>query len=230
MKVSVLIPTFNEEKTIKEIIDKSKNNSKYEVEIIVINDGSTDDTTKMLNSLYSNDKSVKILENEKNYGKGFSIRKGIESSTGDILIIQDADLEYDPSQHNRLIDPIVNNLADVVYGSRFVGNDPHRVIYYFNRIANSFLTSFSNILSNLNLSDMETGLKAFRKKNFENISLKENGFGIEPELTIKLAKKKLRFYEVGISYYGRTYEEGKKIRAKHFFEAILVLIRYRFFS
>ena len=230
MKVSVLIPTFNEEKTIKEIIDKSKNNSKYEVEIIVINDGSTDDTSKMLNSLYSNDKSVKILENEKNYGKGFSIRKGIENSTGDILIIQDADLEYDPSQHNRLIDPIVNNLADVVYGSRFVGNDPHRVIYYFNRIANSFLTSFSNILSNLNLSDMETGLKAFRKKNFENISLKENGFGIEPELTIKLAKKKLRFYEVGISYYGRTYEEGKKIRAKHFFEAILVLIRYRFFS
>ena len=204
MKVSVLIPTFNEEKTIKEIIDKSKNNSKYEVEIIVINDGSTDDTSKMLNSLYSNDKSVKILENEKNYGKGFSIRKGIENSTGDILIIQDADLEYDPSQHNRLIDPIVNNLADVVYGSRFVGNDPHRVIYYFNRIANSFLTSFSNILSNLNLSDMETGLKAFRKKNFENISLKENGFGIEPELTIKLAKKKLRFYEVGISYYGRT--------------------------
>jgi len=228
MKISIIIPTFNEEKTLPQIIDLSLNNSKYEIELIIVDDRSTDNTRHVLSKNYSKSDKIKIIYNSKNMGKGFCVRKGIEHSSGNIILIQDADLEYNPKEHNRLIDPIAENVADVVYGSRFVGQDPHRVIYLFNRIANSFLTIMCNILTNLNLTDMETGLKAFKSDQIEKIILKEDGFGIEPELTIKLSKLKLKFFEVGISYYGRTYEEGKKIRAKHFFEAIFVMFKYKF--
>ena len=230
MKISILIPTFNEENTLVKIVNKTLENKKYELEIIIIDDGSTDNTLDILKENFSENKKIKILKNEINYGKGYAIRKGIEISSGKIILIQDADLEYDPSEHNRLLDPIAKNLADVVYGSRFVGSDPHRAIYFFNRIANTFLTILSNIITNLNLTDMETGLKAFESNIIKNVNLKENGFGIEPELTVMLAKKKVRFFEVGVSYFGRSYEEGKKIRAKHFFEAIFVLIKTKIFS
>jgi glycosyltransferase involved in cell wall biosynthesis len=226
MKISIIIPTFNEGKTLPQIIDMSLKNLKYEIELIVVDDCSTDNTRDILSKSYSKSDKIKIIYNLKNMGKGFCVRKGIEYSSGNIILIQDADLEYNPKEHNRLIDPIAENVADVVYGSRFVGQDPHRVIYFFNRIANSFLTTVCNILTNLNLTDMETGLKAFKSDQIKKIILKEDGFGIEPELTIKLSK--LKFFEVGISYYGRTYEEGKKIRAKHFFEAIFVMLKYKF--
>ena len=208
MKISIIIPTFNEGKTLPQIIDMSLKNLKYEIELIVVDDCSTDNTRDILSKSYSKSDKIKIIYNLKNMGKGFCVRKGIEYSSGNIILIQDADLEYNPKEHNRLIDPIAENVADVVYGSRFVGQDPHRVIYFFNRIANSFLTTVCNILTNLNLTDMETGLKAFKSDQIKKIILKEDGFGIEPELTIKLSK--LKFFEVGISYYGRTYEEGKK--------------------
>lgn len=227
--VSIIIPTFNEEKTLKKIVEKTLENKKYNLEIIIIDDGSTDGTKEIINKNFLNNSKVKIIFNKKNYGKGYSVNQGVKIASGDIVLIQDADLEYNPSEHYRLIDPIANNFADVVYGSRFVGNDPHRVIYFLNRIANSFLTMLTNILTNLNLTDMETGFKAIKKIHLSEINIKENGFGVEPEITVKLSKKNLRFYEVGISYFGRTYEEGKKIRAKHFFEAIFVLIKYRFF-
>ena len=228
MKISIIIPTFNEEKTLPQIIDFSLKNLKYEIELIIVDDCSTDNTKDILSKNYSKSDRIKIIYNTKNMGKGFCVRKGIEHSSGNIILIQDADLEYNPKEHNRLIDPMVENVADVVYGSRFVGQDPHRVIYFFNRIANSILTIMCNILTNLNLTDMETGLKAFKRNQLEKIILKEDGFGIEPELTIKLSKLKLKFFEVGISYYGRTYEEGKKIKAKHFFEAIFVMLKYKF--
>ena len=228
MKISIIIPTFNEEKTLPQIIDFSLKNLKYEIELIIVDDCSTDNTKDILSKNYSKSDRIKIIYNTKNMGKGFCVRKGIEHSSGNIILIQDADLEYNPKEHNRLIDPMVENVADVVYGSRFVGQDPHRVIYFFNRIANSILTIMCNILTNLNLTDMETGLKAFKRNQLEKIILKEDGFGIEPEFTIKLSKLKLKFFEVGISYYGRTYEEGKKIKAKHFFEAIFVMLKYKF--
>lgn len=228
MKISILIPTYNEEKTLSKIVEKTLDNKKYKLELIIIDDGSTDNTIEVLKKNFSKNENIKIISNETNHGKGFAIREGIKNSTGEIILIQDADLEYNPLEHNRLLDPIAENLADVVYGSRFVGSDPHRAIYFFNRIANSFLTILTNILTNLNLTDMETGLKAFKSNLAKSINLKENGFGIEPELTVKLAKKKARFFEVGISYFGRSYEEGKKIRAKHFFEAIFVLLKTKF--
>ena len=182
MKISIIIPTFNEGKTLPQIIDMSLKNLKYEIELIVVDDCSTDNTRDILSKSYSKSDKIKIIYNLKNMGKGFCVRKGIEYSSGNIILIQDADLEYNPKEHNRLIDPIAENVADVVYGSRFVGQDPHRVIYFFNRIANSFLTTVCNILTNLNLTDMETGLKAFKSDQIKKIILKEDGFGIEPEL------------------------------------------------
>ena len=229
-KLSIIIPVFNEEKTISQVLEKVLQFDSQDKEVIVINDGSTDSTKKILNDNFSDKKDLIILNNEKNRGKGFAVREGINVSTGEIILIQDADTEYDPNDFKILLDPINKGYAEVVYGSRFIGSNPHRVMYFANRIANSFLTFFSNLLTNLNLTDMETGYKVFNKKLLNNFELKENDFGFEPELTIKLAKTKCRFYEVGISYKGRTYEEGKKIRAIDFFKAIIVLIRYKFFK
>lgn len=228
-KLSIIIPVFNEEKTISQVLEKVLEFNLQEKEVIVVNDGSTDSTKKILDDSFSNKKDLIIISKDKNRGKGFAVREGINASTGDIILIQDADTEYDPNDFKILLDPINKGYAEVVYGSRFIGSNPHRVMYFANRIANSFLTFFSNLLTNLNLTDMETGYKVFNKELLNNFELKENDFGFEPELTMKLAKTKCRFYEVGISYKGRTYEEGKKIRAIDFFKALIVLIRYKFF-
>ena len=168
----------------------------------------------------------KIIYNEKNYGKGFSIRQGIKAATGEIILIQDADLEYDPSDYKKLTDPIKNNIADVVYGSRFIGSKDRRVLFFWHTLGNKFLTLLSNIVTNLNLTDMEVGYKAFRSEVLKNIKLKENRFGFEPEITIKISKKNLRIYETGINYFGRTYEEGKKVTWRDGFRAIYCIFKY----
>lgn len=229
-KLSIIIPVFNEEKTIAQIVEKVLKFNSQSKEVIVVNDGSTDTTQKILNDKFLNKKDLVIINNEKNKGKGFAVREGINASTGDIILIQDADTEYDPSDFKILLDPINKGYADVVYGSRFIGSNPHRVMYFSNRIANSLLTFFSNLLTNLNLTDMETGYKVFKKELLNKFELKENDFSFEPELTIKLARTKCKFYEVGISYKGRTYEEGKKIRSIDFFKAIIVMIKYKLFK
>ena len=229
MKLSIIIPCFNESNTIKKIIDKVYNNSKYENEIIVIDDCSTDGSREILKSELSNKISTLIL-NEKNYGKGYSVRKGIEKATGSILIIQDADLEYDPSDYPRLIEPIKNNFADVVFGSRFVGSEEKRVLFFWHSLGNKILTLFSNMLTNLNLTDMENCYKVFKTDVIKNIELKENRFGFEPEVTAKVAKKNLRIFEVGVKYYGRKYSEGKKITWKDGISAIRCIIYYNLFA
>tara|TARA_B100000073_G_scaffold342058_1_gene344517 strand:- start:72 stop:764 length:693 start_codon:yes stop_codon:yes gene_type:complete len=229
MKLSIIIPCFNESNTIKKIIDKVYNNSKYENEIIVIDDCSTDGSREILKSELSNKISTLIL-NEKNYGKGYSVRKGIEKATGSILIIQDADLEYDPSDYPRLIEPIKNDFADVVFGSRFVGSEEKRVLFFWHSLGNKILTLFSNMLTNLNLTDMENCYKVFKTDVIKNIELKENRFGFEPEVTAKVAKKNLRIFEVGVKYYGRKYSEGKKITWKDGISAIRCIIYYNLFA
>ncbi len=229
MKLSIIIPCFNESNTIKKIIDKVYNNSKYENEIIVIDDCSTDGSREILKSELSNKISTLIL-NEKNYGKGYSVRKGIEKATGSILIIQDADLEYDPTDYPRLIEPIKNDFADVVFGSRFVGSEEKRVLFFWHSLGNKILTLFSNMLTNLNLTDMENCYKVFKTDVIKNIELKENRFGFEPEVTAKVAKKNLRIFEVGVKYYGRKYSEGKKITWKDGISAIRCIIYYNLFA
>jgi len=228
MKLSVIIPCFNEQKTIKEIINKIQKQEFIEKEIIVIDDGSNDKTREALEEIKSS--NIKIIFNNHNYGKGYSVRKGISESTGDILLIQDADLEYDPEDYKLLLNPLLKGYADVVFGSRFLGSQEHRVLYYWHRIGNKFLTLLSNIFSNINLTDMECGFKAFKSEIIKNIDLKENRFGFEPEVTLKVAKLKVRIYEVGIKYFGRTYEEGKKINWKDGFSAIRCIIKYYFFN
>ena len=229
MKLSVTIPCYNEENTIELILNKVLNNSYKNKEIIIVDDCSTDKTLEKLNK-YKDFKEIRILKNYKNFGKGYCIREALKKVTGEITIIQDADLEYDPKDYNKLIDPIFENFADVVYGSRFIGSGPLRKIYYLNKIGNYFLTFLSNIFTNLDLTDMETCYKAIRTDKFKQINLSENHFGFEPEVTAKLAKLNCRFYEIGISYYGRTYEEGKKIRFKDGIRAIYCILRYNIFS
>ena len=229
MKVSIIIPCYNEQSTIKEIINKIKSQSNIEKEIIVVDDYSNDKTREILEKDLKNSIN-KIILNEKNYGKGYSIKKGIESASGDCIIIQDADLEYDPSDYNKLLDPIVNNVADVVYGSRFIGTSERRVLYFWHTIGNKLLTLLSNMLSNLNLTDMEVGYKVFRSNILKEINLVENRFGFEPEITAKIAKKNIRIYEVGISYFGRKYSEGKKITWKDGFSAIRCIVKYNLFK
>mgnify|MGYP001359227932 FL=1 len=229
MKLSVIIPCYNEAKTIKEIITKVKNEKNYEKEIIVIDDSSNDGTREILKNEISNE-ITKLLLNEKNYGKGYCVKKGIEAATGDITLIQDADLEYEPSDYSKLVEPIKNNYADVVYGSRFIGSEEKRVLFFWHSIGNFILTTFSNILTNLNLSDMEVCYKAFKSEIIKNIELKENRFGFEPEITAKISKKKLRIYEVGVRYYGRTYSEGKKITWKDGLSAIRCIVYYNLFK
>ena len=228
MKLSIIIPCFNEVSTIKEIINKIKNQTTIDKEIILIDDYSTDGTRLIIEKDLKNIVDQLIL-NEQNYGKGYCIKKGIEISKGDIILVQDADLEYDPSDYEKLINPIKNNIADVVYGSRFTSSEQTRVLFFWHTLGNKFLTLISNIFTNLNLTDMEVCYKAFRSEVIKNIKLEENRFGFEPEITAKIAKKKVRIYEVGIKYFGRTYSEGKKINWKDGFSALRCIVKYSLF-
>ena len=219
MNVSIIIPCFNEEKTISDIIHSVKNNINDNDEIIVIDDYSTDKTRSIL-EVDLKSKIDNLILNEKNFGKGYSIRKGIERSKGDIILIQDADLEYDPSDYQRLLKPIKEGFADVVYGSRFIGSEEKRVLYFWHMVGNKLLTLLSNMLTNLNLTDMEVCYKVFKANVIKDIRLEENRFGFEPEVTAKISKKNLKIYEVGVKYFGRTYSDGKKITWRDGFSAL----------
>jgi glycosyltransferase involved in cell wall biosynthesis len=226
--ITIIIPCYNEVKTIEIIVNKILKLNKYEFEIIIVDDYSIDGTREILKDKLSNKVSL-IIYNEKNYGKGYCIKKGIEQSNGNIILIQDADLEYDPQDYPKLINPIINNYADVVYGSRFVGGDEKRVLFFWHTVANKILTLISNIFSNLNLTDMECGYKVFRSDVLKKITLNQNRFGFEPEITAKISKMNIRIFEVGVSYFGRTYSEGKKITYKDAFNALSCIIRYNIF-
>jgi len=228
MKLSVVVPVFNERGTVAEIIQRVQAvDAGLDKEIIIVDDGSTDGTREVLRTLASPD--LKIILQEKNRGKGAALRAGFAEVGGDIVLVQDADLEYDPREYPRLLEPILDGRADVVYGSRFLGG-PHRVLYFWHYVGNRFLTTFSNMLSNLNLTDMETCYKVFRREVLGKIELKSSRFGFEPEITMKLARLRCRVYEVPISYSGRDYAEGKKIGWKDGLAALFHLIRYRFFD
>ena len=225
MKLSVIIPCYNEINTLEQIIDKVIAQNLYNKEIIVIDDYSTDGTREILKTRIET-KVQKIILNSKNFGKGYSLRQGIKAASGDIILIQDADLEYDPTDYPKLVEPINKGYADVVYGSRFIGADEKRILFFWHSVGNKILTLFSNIFSNLNLTDMENCYKVFKSEIIKNIDLKENRFGIEPEITAKIAKKNLRIYEVGVKYYGRKYKDGKKITWKDGFSALRCIIKY----
>ena len=225
--LSVIIPCFNEINTIAELIKRVENSSVKSKQIIIIDDCSTDGTREFLKTI--NNDSIIIIYNDKNQGKGAAISKGIKLAYEEITIIQDADLEYDPDEYEKIITPIISKKADVVFGSRFQGSSPHRVVYFWHRVGNGFLTLFSNLLTDINLTDMETCYKAFRTDIIKSITIREKRFGFEPEITAKVARMKCRIYEVGISYFGRTYEEGKKIGWKDGMRAIWCILKYNLF-
>ncbi len=228
MSLSIIIPCYNENSTINTVLERVRNHAP-DAEIIIIDDCSTDGTRNWLKQKQE-DFNFILLEQEKNSGKGSCLRLGFQHATQPIVIIQDADLEYDPADYKKLIQPILDKKADVVYGSRFKGDQAQRVLYFWNFIANKFLTFLSNLFNNLNLTDMETCYKVFRRECIQSLKLTENRFGIEPEITAKLAKKKFRIYEVGISYQGRRFEEGKKIGVKDGIWAIWCILKYGIFS
>jgi len=229
-KLSVVIPVYNEEKTIEKVISQVRNSGVKNIEIVVVDDKSVDGTRVILGKLYKDKQIDQLILKKENAGKGSAIKLGFKKATGEMIIIQDADLEYHPSEFPKLIKPIEDGLADVVYGSRFQGSEAHRVVYYWHYLANTLLTLLSNLFTNLNLTDMETGYKVFRSEVLKDIDLQENSFGMEPEITAKIAKKKVKIYEVGISYHGRTYEEGKKIGLKDAFRAVYAIVRYNLFD
>lgn len=225
MKLSIIIPCYNEYDTILSLIEAVRLSPVENKEIVLVDDGSTDGTRELLKSLKSDD--LTIIFHEKNKGKGAALRTGFSEASGNICIVQDADMEYDPQEYPLVIGPILENKADVVFGSRFQGGRPHRVVYFWHRMGNALLTTLSNMLTDLNLSDMETCYKAFRREVIQSIKIKENRFGFEPEITAKVARNKdWRIYEVGISYYGRTYDQGKKIGWKDGVRAIYCILKY----
>jgi glycosyltransferase involved in cell wall biosynthesis len=235
-KLSIVIPAYNEGKTIHLILDKVKEVQllgEIQKEIIIVNDCSKDDTEEAVQRYHTANPALNIqyFKHEVNKGKGAALHTGIKLASGDIVMIQDADLEYDPQEYNILIKPITEGFADVVYGSRFMGGKPHRILFFWHTIGNKFLTFLSNVMTNLNLTDMETCYKVFKRDIVQSLELKENRFGFEPEVTAKISRiPNIRIYEVGISYYGRTYEEGKKIGWKDGFRAIYCILKYNLFS
>jgi len=230
MKVSIVIPCYNERNTFEELLRRVKEVPlQHEKEIIIVDDFSKDGTRDLLKEIEKRESDVKVVYHDKNYGKGCALRNGFSAATGDIVLIQDADLEYDPNDYLKLLKPIAEDKADVVYGSRFTGGESHRVLYFWHSLGNRFLTFLSNVFTNLNLTDMEVCYKVFRRGILQKIELCENRFGFEPEVTIKMSRLKCRVYEVGISYSGRTYEEGKKINWKDGVRALYVILKYSIF-
>ena len=229
MKLSIVIPCYNERSTIENIVAAVKAAPVAEKEIIIVDDCSLDGTRDILRDRVASQVD-KVVYHEVNQGKGAALRTGFQVATGDVVVVQDADLEYDPQEYPRLMEPILRDKADVVFGSRFMGGEPHRVVYFWHCVGNRFLTLLSNMFTNINLTDMETCYKMFRREVIQSIVIEENRFGFEPEITAKVARGKYRIYEVGISYYGRTYAEGKKIGWRDGFRAIYAIIRYNLFS
>jgi len=225
IKLSVVMPVYNERATLSVIIGRVLA-VPMDVELVCVDDGSTDGSREILVDLQSRHPQLRVLLQPKNMGKGAALRRGIKEASGDFVVIQDADLEYDPGEYPRLLEPLIQGKADVVYGSRFLGGGPHRVLYFWHSVGNWILTLLSNCLTNINLSDMETCYKVFRREVIQSIPIEEDRFGFEPEITVKVARRKLRVYEVGISYSGRTYEEGKKIGWKDGVRAMYCLVKY----
>ena len=225
MKLSVVIPCYNEKERLGVIVDKVRNVSINEMEIIIVDDGSTDGTVELIKEEIEVDVD-KVIYQPKNYGKGAALRTGFKAATGDVIVVQDADLEYDPNELPSMIALIEEDKADVVFGSRFLGSGPHRVVYFWHMIGNRFLTLLSNMFTNINLTDMETCYKMFRREVIQSVEIEEDRFGFEPEITAKVARGNNRIYEIGISYHGRTYAEGKKIGWKDGFKAIYAILKY----